>query len=116
VIDLAGPSIEQRREAALAELRALVAQLDCVHDEQTEVSFAHWASQHWAGWVMVLVTALACALTLLAAVVWSVTAAYALATAETVGALVLRTRRVSHPWWRRWLYGVLIAVLVITIS
>jgi hypothetical protein len=113
VIDLAGASIEPRREAALVELRALVAQLDREHDERNELSFPHSVRQLFDSWAMVWLPALACALTLLVAVVCSATVAYAFAAAETAGALVLRVKPVSRPWRRRWLYGVVIAVLLI---
>ena len=113
MIDLTGPSIEQRREAALVELRALVAQLAREQDEQDELSFAHSVKQLFAGWATIWLTALACASTLLVAVVWGATVAYAFAAAEAVGALVLRIRPISRLWWRRWLYGVVIAVLLI---
>jgi hypothetical protein len=107
------------RDAALTELRRLVAVLEHretgpAPDEPEER--AHDLRELVVSWLTLWLTPVACVATLLTFIWWPRAAGFAVASAQVVAALVLRSLRLAHPWWRRWLYGVGLGLLLALLS
>jgi hypothetical protein len=104
---------DQRRDALVLELRALVASFDHF-DAESHRSTA--LASEIIDTITLLTTPLACAVTILAAAIWSPSTGYGVASVEVITCLMARKARRSRTVWRRWLGRVVIAVFVIAIA